>query len=216
MPERPFEYTSPTIPTRCSIRAMSASSAPAPTAPRRRAGPASATGAPTMPAPPALAMPEAAKTNGSSGYASCQAGTAVSASSTAVYVVSAGPSTAEPTPAARPTPGSRPATSRAVRRPATFRTTGTTRAGSSVAIAIPAKVPNGARIHEPTFIGEVHLNTRSMFTKRSGTPRSCTSATTLTTAAPPAVSREARRSVGRPVRSPNAPTADALPARPPR
>ena len=60
------------------------------------------------PAPLASALP--AKMTGSSGYASCHDGTAVSASSTPVYVASAGAVAAATSPAACPTGGSsRPA-----------------------------------------------------------------------------------------------------------
>jgi hypothetical protein len=38
--------------------------------------------------------------------------------------------------------------------------------------AIPVVVPLPVRIHEPTLIGDVTLNSRSMFRKREGTPRS--------------------------------------------
>ena len=56
----------------------------APTIARRLAGAASDLGVSAAAAPPALAIAEPAKTNGSSRRPSCQAGTAVLASSTAV------------------------------------------------------------------------------------------------------------------------------------
>ena len=120
------------------------SSPTAPASARRRAGappPASAS------AEPALIAEPAANTNGSSWRASCHTGIAVSATSTAVYVASAGPAN----PAAWdtfPSRGIRP---------------NHVRATPSVIVA-----PAALRIHEPTLIGDVGLNTRSMFRKRDG------------------------------------------------
>ncbi len=104
---------------------------------------------------------------GSSGYASCHDGTAVSASSTPVYVASAGAVTAAATPAACPTGGSsrRPS-------PSTPRS-GSSGAASAIA-ASPAAGPNTLRIQVPTDIGEVTFATRSMWWKRDGRPRSLT------------------------------------------
>ncbi len=77
--------------------------------------------------------------------------------SAAVYVQTPGPRTAAPAVAAAPARGSRPVTAQAAEA--------------------PAAPPNPDRSQEPTLIGEVGLNTRSMFTKRSGRPRSATRAT---------------------------------------
>ncbi len=66
---------------------MSRVFASSPTAPAsiiRRAGPAAAAGVTSTAAAPALAAAPTANTNGSSRRASCQTGTAVSATSTAV------------------------------------------------------------------------------------------------------------------------------------
>jgi hypothetical protein len=68
-----------------------------------------------------------------------------------VYVVSAGPNAAAPNSRVRE------------RR---------VQPSSSAAVEAPIMVPNEARIHEPTLIGEVILKTRSMFAKRAGRPRS--------------------------------------------
>ena len=76
--------------------------AAAPAAASRRAGPASATGARSMPRPPPLAAADPVNTNGSSRRASCQAGTAVWASSAAVYEATPGAKTAADSPAGRP------------------------------------------------------------------------------------------------------------------
>ncbi len=86
----------------------------------------------------------------------------------------------------------------------------------SAAAAIPASVPNGARIQEPTDSGEVGLITRSMLRNRAGRPRSWTSAPTLTSAPPSAVYRPTVRSAGRPVRSDSAAIDADTPAAPPR
>ena len=93
-------------------------------------------------AAPAVAAELAAKTKGSSSWAPCQAGTAVSESRTAVYVDSTGPSTAAPVSATRRTRGMIPRTSQAA--------------------AIPSAAPTPLRIQVPRFIGEVTLTTRSM------------------------------------------------------
>ena len=55
-----------------------------PSSARFRAGPDSPAGAASSPRPPAALAADPTKTNGSSRWPSCQAGTAVSASSTAV------------------------------------------------------------------------------------------------------------------------------------
>jgi hypothetical protein len=67
------------------------------------------------------------------------------------------PVTAAPAVAAAPIRGTRPVT--------------------ALAAATEAAPPNADSSHEPTLIGEVTLATRSMFRKRSGRPRSTTSAT---------------------------------------
>src|SRR5688572_17844746 len=83
----------------------------------------------------------------------CHRGTAVFEMSTAVYPASGPPSTPAVSPAASPT---------APRTP--FRSLSTADPAASGAAA--------ERIHEPTFIGEDGRNTRSIFRKRSGLPRS--------------------------------------------
>ena len=66
------------------------------------------------------------------------------------------------------------------------------------------------------LIGEVGLKTRSMFRKRSGRPRSWTSAASETAIAPAARSlRRARASRGRPLSSAPAARIEDAPASPP-
>ena len=111
----------------------------------------------------------------------------MSASSTPVYVASAGATAAAASPAARPTGGSEPA-----EQPSTP-CRGSSGASSATA-ATPAAGPNAARIQVPTDIGEVGLATRSMWWKRAGRPRSLTRKYALAPTAPSAASRPARRS----------------------
>ncbi len=59
-----------------------------------------------MPKPPAAAVADPVNRNGISRWPSCQAGTAVSHSSTDVYAATAGPSAAAGSVAARPARGS--------------------------------------------------------------------------------------------------------------
>src|SRR3954464_15572905 len=129
----------------------SASSAMPPTA-RIRAGADSRSGA-ISPTPPAAAAAEPTKTNGNSRYASCQLGTAVSATSTAVYDATAGAIPAAIRPAGRPD------NRRVVRiQPGT----GSASANSETA-ASPANGAYAVRIQVPTLIGDVTLATRSMW-----------------------------------------------------
>ena len=81
---RPVVHACLTTPGRRTISRDATSSAAAPAAANRRAGPASATGAKSMPTAPPLAAAEPVYTNGSSRRASCQAGAAVCASRAAV------------------------------------------------------------------------------------------------------------------------------------
>src|SRR5439155_2885916 len=70
----------------------------------------------------------------------------------AVYVESGSPTSAAAGLATRAVRGKRPV--------------------NSFAKAMPMAVPSALRIHEPTLIGEVTLNIRSMLKKRLGLPRS--------------------------------------------
>ncbi len=118
-PRLPTGEGSLSSPSRLSTRCDRTAPGPRRPPPCRRAGPACAGGAAISPTPAPLASALPAKTIGSSGYASCHDGTAVSASSTPVYVASAGAVTAATSPAACPTGGSRPAgRARARRAPA--------------------------------------------------------------------------------------------------
>src|SRR6266545_2824017 len=105
-PARPSRYGSLSKPSRVSTLCDPYSSIAPPATASRRAGPDSASGAAIRAIPEALARALPAKTHGSSGYASCHDGTAVSASRTAVYVPSAGAIPAAAMPAARLTGGS--------------------------------------------------------------------------------------------------------------
>ena len=67
----------------------------------------------------------------------------------------------------------------------------------------------------PTDIGEVSLTTRSMLRKRSGRPRSWTSATIEKLSAPIAPRRPERREADRPVRSAPAASSEDPAASPP-
>src|SRR5690242_10142462 len=66
--------------------------------------------------------------------------------------------------------------------------------------------------HDPMFIGDVGLNTRSMLMKRLGLPRSCTRPTMPREIAPAAPTFAPRASTGRPVTSAAAAITDAVPA----
>src|SRR5947209_18119101 len=113
-------------------------------------------------AAPALAAELAAKMSGRSRRASCQTGTAVWAMRPAVYVASGMPSSAAAPLATAPARGNRPVHA----EPA----------------ATVVAAPENARFHAPTLIGEVTLNTRSMYRKRLGIPRSLISSTGLLSA----------------------------------
>src|SRR5690349_10178267 len=117
--------------------------ATAPASATRRAAPASAAGVTTAAAAPALRLALAANTNGSSRRASCHTGTAVFDRSAAVYVASGMPRTA------------------AARRPARPNGAGTSVVQASAAATAVAP-PAPTRSHEPTLIGDVTLNSRSM------------------------------------------------------
>jgi hypothetical protein len=101
-PALPSCSGSAVIPIEDSIRCSAASSSSAPPSAMRRAGPACAVGTASMPMPPAAAAAEPTKTNGSSRWASCQDGVAVSASRTAVYAATGGAVSAATSPAGRP------------------------------------------------------------------------------------------------------------------
>src|SRR5215207_5617723 len=110
-------------------RCIATDAACAPTAPitvSLRAGPASLTGVPIATAAPALAAALAANTNGSSCRAACQAGTAVFAISTAVYVAIGRPLRPAPTLADAPARGITPSTRVAVAIPFAAPDTATT------------------------------------------------------------------------------------------
>ncbi len=103
-------------------------------------------------AAPALAHALEPKTNGSSPRASLHTGIAVFASSAPVYVASGGPVANQPSSASRFSGRRMPIASRAA--------------------APPPVTPETTSTQLPTLIGEVTLNTRSMFRNRSGRPRS--------------------------------------------
>src|SRR3954467_8109168 len=126
-----------------------ASSAAAPARVSRRAAAACDGGVNASAAAPALAAAPAAKTKGSVARASCQTGTAVLATSAAVYVLSGSPRTAAPALAAAPARGALPV--------------------HELAAAAAVSGPKALSSHEPMLIGELILNIRSMFKKRAGT-----------------------------------------------
>ncbi|PSK65122.1 hypothetical protein B0E53_02907 [Micromonospora sp. MH33] len=145
---------------------------------------------------------------GSSGYASCQDGTAVSASSTPVYVARAGAVTAATRPAACPTGGSS-------RRPMPSTPRSGSQGAASATAATPAAGPKVVRIQVPIDIGEVSFATRSMWWNRLGRPRSFTRKYALALTAAREVTRPARRRAGRPVSWPPAASSDDPAASPP-
>src|SRR5206468_2348023 len=86
----------------------------------------------------------------------------------------------------------------------------------SWAVATAAVVPVAARIHDPTLIGDVTLNTRSMLKNRAGTPRSRISKIGLPVPAARQMRPALRASLRLPVTSAvQASIADA-PVRPPK
>src|SRR6185295_6408194 len=101
----------------------------------RRAGPVAPAGPATTAAAPALVAAPAAKSAGSSSRASTHAGTAVSDTSTPVYVAITGPSTAATSCAARPTRGN----DRVISQPA----------------AVTCAAEAATSVHVPTLIGDV-------------------------------------------------------------
>ena len=107
-----------------------------------------------------------------------------------------GPTTAAAAVAAAPIRGARPVT--------------------ALAAATVAAPPNADSSQEPTLIGEVTLATRSMFRKRSGRPRSATSAAPDSPIAPTAHTFDARASSLRPVACANPASTDEAPASPPK
>src|SRR6185436_21039147 len=116
---------------------VAASSTTAPTTASLRAGPAGSVGVSAATIPPPLAAALPANTKGSWRRASCQTGIDVPETRTAVYVESAGPSTAAAAwPAAR-TRGRIPS--------------------SSHVPATPVTVPAPATTQLPTLIGDVGL-----------------------------------------------------------
>ena len=76
-------------------------------------------------------------------------------------------------------------------------------------------VPLAPRIHEPTLIGEVSLNMRSMWRKRSGRPRSEISSGGLAATPASATSHARRASASSPRSSLSSAKGAAAPARPP-
>src|ERR1700733_10452962 len=108
----------------------------------------------------------------------------------------AGPSRAAAAVAARPADGRGP--------------------GPSGTAGAPATGPYAASSQEPTLIGELGLNTRSMCRNRSGRPRSCTRATADRLIAPSAPTLATRASSPYPDTSAPAASTDEAPARPPR
>jgi hypothetical protein len=111
-------------------------------------------------------------TNGSSRRDSCHTGTAVLATSAAVYVESGRPATAATGRATRAEPGNHPV--------------------QALTAASVVLAPLTLRIQEPTLIGDVTLNIRSMLRKRMGRPRSEIRNRGLT-AIPPNAPAHARR-----------------------
>src|SRR5579875_1470166 len=106
------------------------------------------------------------------------------------------PSTAAPAVAAAPAVGSRPVT--------------------ALTAAAPDTGPYTASSQDPTLIGELVLNTRSMFRKREGRPRSLTSATPDSAMAAVALTLALRASCGLPEACANAASTEDAPATPPR
>src|SRR5689334_14588775 len=152
LPLRPSRYGAPSGPSCRCITVVATSSPAAPTNARRRAGAASRVGVRIVAAAPALAAAPDANTIGRVVRAPRHAGTDVFASSAPVYVASGRPNSAAPGLANRAGPGNSPV--------------------NVFAAAIPVVVPLTERTQEPTLIGDVTLNIRSMFRKRLGTPRS--------------------------------------------
>src|SRR3954469_21831931 len=132
------------------MRCDAASSSAEPSTASRRTGRFGTPGAITKARPNKPDNAEPAKTNGSSGHASCHDGTAVSASSTAVYVATPGATRADATPAGRLNVSPGPRSGRG------------TSAGSAAAAASPAGSESAERIQVPTLIGDVGFATRSM------------------------------------------------------
>ena len=82
--------------------------------------------------------------------------------------------------------------------------------------ATPMPALKALRIHEPRLIGDVSLMVRIMLTKRSGLPRSFTSAAAPSITATKPDSRALRRNVFRPVSWAPAASRPDPPATPPR
>src|SRR5581483_4504693 len=101
---------------------------------------------------PAVAAALAPNSHGNSSRASLHTGIDVLATSAPVYVASGGPETNEANSAAH--------------------FSGFRIPRSSSAAAVFDAPPETSRIHDPTLIGDVTLNTRNMCRKRSGRPRS--------------------------------------------
>src|SRR3954452_9908057 len=148
------------------------------------------------PMPPAAMAADPTNTNGSSRYASCQAGTAVSLSSAAVY---------EATNGAQRAAENAPAVVRGLNR------------GVTTPMAANAdEDPKPASNHEPTLIGEVGLKTRNMLKNRDGFPRSCTRATPDIAAPAVATSFERWASASKPRSCAPVASSDDPAASPPR
>src|SRR5450631_2695935 len=107
-----------------------------------------------------------------------------------------GPTTTAPAVATAPALGSRPVTAQA-----------------ADAAAAP---PNAEISQEPTLIGELGLSTRSIFRKRSGRPRSATSATPDSPMAPAAAILDALACLWLPAAWANPASTEEAPASPPR
>src|SRR3954449_4917427 len=170
-------------------------SATAPPTARRRAGAAAFGRVVTTAQAPALAAAPAPKVNGNVHRASCQTGTEVLDRSAAVYVLRGNPSKPAAIFAARPRRGKRPVWSLSTAR-----------------LVVP---PLAGSSHEPTLIGEVTLNIRSMLMKRSGRPRSDMRRAGLAPTPASAFSHARRASSGLPRASASRAKVADTPPRPP-
>src|SRR5207247_664365 len=98
--------------------------------------------------------------------------------------------------------------------PSADRSRGAAPARSSTVPAVVA-APEPSSSHVPRFIGELGLNTRIMFAKRSGRPRSFTRSAGLAFTAPVAISAARRASTGFPKARARRANVDDAPASPP-
>src|SRR3954471_19259756 len=166
------------MPWPVSTRCIAARSTAAPATAALREGPASSTGVNTIVSPPPAARAEPAKTKGSCRCGACHDGTAVFASSTAVYVAIGPPNRADTAPPNRLGGGHQPTSSAAAVAPA--------------AAAPPPAPATGDGMWVPTDSGDVGLIARSMCRNRSGRPRSWMRNPTEAMEPPPATSRATR------------------------